>query len=96
MGEKRNGSGFESAVGRAYWSVWARFGSTEEERVKFAILASGAGTGILALTAATTAMLISLGNWPTALLLSIAGIGAVVFTWFAGLHRFEEWIVGDA
>jgi hypothetical protein len=80
-------------VGRCSSSLYSDVDYSTEDRIRYAIIAIGVATGILAFTAATTAILVSLSNWPIALFLLVVGGGVLSVAWFLGLHRFEELIL---
>lgn len=95
MSGERDKPDFDSVFGECYWILCGQFGSSKAERLKFAIIAIGVGTGIITLTAATTAVLVSPDNWPIALFLLVLGAGVLIFSWFVGLNRFDELILSD-
>jgi hypothetical protein len=95
MSDEGDEPDFDSVFGECYWILCGQFGSSRAERLKFAIIAIGVGTAILTLTAATTAILVSLENWPVALFLLTLGAGVLIFSWFVGLNRFDELILSD-
>jgi hypothetical protein len=96
MPDERAEQDFESVFGKLSWVLWRQFDASRADRIKAAIIMIGIATGVLALIAATTAVMVTLANWPIGLLLLIVGVGMLIFAWFVGLHRFDGLLFPEA
>jgi hypothetical protein len=84
-----------SVVRECYWVLCGQFVESDdpEDELKSAVIAVALATSVVALAAGTSSLLASSQNWPVAAVLFAAGVGVLVFTWFTGLHRFDEILI---